>query len=124
MKALVLVGALALGCAHTESGCPASYHPDAPRAARLRRLLERDPEARPLLSAQPAATCFAPGGANVTTDSALLLDASQPNDRLAARVAHLLAHRAAGRTRTSGNGPDEAPATALERRVLERLLRR
>ncbi len=121
MRALPLLGALAFGCAHTQSACPASYHADAARSAHLRELLRRDPEARPLLASEPASICYAPGGAGVTTDDALLLDSAQSDARLAARVAHLLSHRAAGQTRTSGNGPDEADANALERRVLSRM---
>lgn len=119
MKALALLAGFAIGCAHPQ--CPAAYHANAARVAHLTALLQSDPEARPLLSATPALVCFAPGVESVSTNEALLLDQSQPDDALAARMAHLLLHRSRGQTRTSGNGPDEAEANALERRVLSRL---
>lgn len=96
--------------------------------SRIRRALESDPEAGPLLARAPAdlALCFAPDGTGVVSGSTLLLNETQGQAQLGARVAHLLHHVAHGQARTSGHAEsaDEAPAVALEDRVRQRLASR
>jgi hypothetical protein len=124
MKTAFLL-ALALAACNAKTVCPAAYQPDRAHKARISALLARDPDARPLVSELRGRTetCFAPGGAGVVSGDTLLLDRDSDDAHLAARTAHLLAHRAAGAQRTSGDPrrADEVDAVALERRVLQRM---
>jgi hypothetical protein len=126
---LALLGAAA--ACHTAparpAACPVPYASDAALEARIDRMLSRDPEAGPLLQRAPddLALCFSPAGRGVVSGDTLFLDARQSPEELGARVAHLLYHLSHGQARTSGNAddPSEAPARALEARVLDRLSR-
>ena len=126
---VVLMVALGLGCAKPRSAsiCPSAYRADPERRTRIESLLARDPEAGPLLREADGrfVTCFGSGAAGVTSGSLVLLDRDADDSHLAARVAHLLLHRSAGVSRSSGDpsAPDEADGVALERRVLARLER-
>jgi len=110
------------------AACPAPYASNPALEARIARMLESDPEAAPLLKRAPddLALCFSPAGRGVVSDTPLVLDARKSPEELGARVAHLLHHLSHGQARTSGSAddPSEAPARALEARVLERLTRR
>lgn len=119
----VLLIGIALGCGRT---CPPAYRVDASRSQRLEALLGCDPEGAPLLAKTGGrvSACFSPGGAGVAAGSMLLLDQNADDPHLAARAAHLLVHQSSGQLRTSGDphAADEERATALERRILARLI--
>jgi hypothetical protein len=94
-----LLLAPALPCAPRPPACPQHLVEDSARARAIEALLSTDREASALLasSAGRVTLCFgAVGEPGVTSDGALLLDASQPAPEAAARVAHLLHHRRAG----------------------------
>jgi hypothetical protein len=122
----VLASLCTMSCARsTPPPCAAPYAKNPALEARVTRLLASDPEAGPLLERAPddLHLCFAPGGSGVVNGSTLYLDDRQSPERLGARTAHLLYHVTHGQTRTSGRPDDsaEAPANALEARVLRRL---
>lgn len=126
MKHLTLLLATCAIAGCERSACPTGYHADAPRTRALSALLASDPEARSLLpAAEGARWCYAPGASGVIADGALLLDERAEDRRLAARAAHLLAHKSRGARVTSGdpNAADEQSARGLEERVAARLRR-
>ena len=106
--------------------CPSGHHADPSRTRALSALLAGDSEARFLLpAAVDARWCYGPGASGVLADGALLLDEHVDDRTLAARAAHLLAHKSSGVRVTSGDpdAPDEQSARDLEERVAARLRR-
>jgi len=121
----LLLATLAIaGC--KRSPCPSGHHADASRTGALLALLAEDPEARLLLpTAADGRWCYGQGASGVLADGALLLDDRADDRTLAARAAHLLAHKSRGARITSGDPDalDEQGARALEERVASRLRR-
>lgn len=96
---MVAIGA-ALGCrADPGNPCPSGYSMDLMRAAIIAERLRRTTEGEKLLprgSALPE-TCFGPAAVSmITTEGTLLLDRRLDDFEAAARVGHLLTHRADG----------------------------
>ena len=119
-------------CPPRAPACPQPLAEDGARTRAIQALLSTDREASALLveSAGRVTLCFgAVAEPSVTSDGALLLDASQPAPEAAARVAHLLHHRRAGSPLVGHRSSDcdrwveaaldeEAQAHALEIRLL------
>jgi hypothetical protein len=112
--------------------CPEGFAERPARAQRLAQRMARDPDARPLLRGDVFALCFGDGiEAGIAPGGAVLLPEDMPDDRAAARVAHLLHHRLPGSpfvvppdtdcaTWTQRARAEEETAHALEARILVR----